>query len=127
MSINKNERQLGEIRRLFGERRERFGRKPFGGWPLSFKRRATLAVTRGIAPSMVATAAGVSEPSIRNWCRELKVKIEAPTELKLINDIPESSGVSESAVVHFQSGLRLEIAVSALTPDLIMTLNGGAP
>ena len=127
MSKNTSERMLGEIQRLFGARREQFGRKPFGGWPLSFKRRATLAVTRGIAPGQVAKAAGVSEPSIRNWCKELKIKIGAPTELKLIDEIPKPSGAREVAVIHFQSGLRVEIAASALTSDLIRTLSGGAP
>ena len=126
MSRDRSERILEEIRQSFGERRERFGRKPFGGYPLSFKRRATAAVARGIAPGLVAKAAGISEPSVRNWCKELKVKIEAPTELRLNDDVSEPPIVRESAVIHFPSGLRIEVPVAALTLEFIEHLNGVA-
>jgi transposase len=90
------------------------------------KKRAVAAVIKGIAPGRVAEAAGVSEPSIRNWCKRLKVKIEAPTELKLIDEKSPSAD-HQTAIIHFQSGLRIEIPVSALTPELVRTFQGVQP
>lgn len=126
---NAEERALDEIRHMFAERRKQFGRKPFGGYPHSFKKCAVAAVARGISPKGVAKAAGVSEPSIRNWCKELKVKIEPPAELKLIEAkgceaSPEAK--SGTAFIQFRSGLRIEIPVSGLSAELIKTLNGVA-
>lgn len=126
MSEEATERILGEIHQIFAERQARFGRKPFGGNPLSLKRRAVAAVIKGIAPGRVAEAAGVSEPSIRNWCKNLKVKIEPPTELKLAETAPVLAA-HQTAMVHFQSGLRIEIPVSALTPELVRTFQGVQP
>jgi transposase-like protein len=123
------ERFLDKIRRMFTERRKQFGRKPFGGYPHSFRNRAVEAVAMGIAPKDVAKAAGVSEPSIRNWCKELNVEIELPTELKVVeaeDSTTPSEAKSVTALIQLRSGLRIEIPISGLSEELIKTLNGVA-
>ena len=127
-TTNAEERALDEIRQMFAERRKQFGRKPFGGYPHSFKNRAVGAVARGISLRDVAKAAGISEPSIRTWCKELKIKIEPPAELKLVEakDCEAAPQGKSTAFIQFRSGLRIEIPVSGLSAELIKTLNGVA-
>jgi hypothetical protein len=128
-TTNAEGRALDEIGQMFAERRKQFGRKPFGGYPHSFKNRTVGAVARGISLRDVAKAAGVSEPSIRTWCKQLKVKIEPPAELKLIEAKgceASPQGKSGTAFIQFRSGLRIEIPVSGLSAELIKTLNGVA-
>ncbi len=126
---NAEKRALDEIRQMFAERRKQFGRKPYGGYPHSFKNRAVGAVARGISPKDAARAAGVSEPSIRTWCKDLKAKVEPPAELKLTEAKgceASPQGKSSTAFIQFRSGLRIEIPVSGLSAELIKTLNGVA-
>jgi hypothetical protein len=94
------------------------------GYPPHLRRLAVAAVNCGHTLTEVATATGVSGPSLGNWRR---ASVCRPTELKLIDDCPEPSSSMEPAVIHFQSGLRIEIPVAALTLDFIKRLNGVAP
>jgi hypothetical protein len=120
---------LEQLRQEFVERQKRFGRKPNGGYPHSMRRRTVSMVMKGVPPEAVAKAVGISAPSIRNWCKELKGKIE-PTELKLVEG--DSADVSlnsretraKEAFIHFPSGLRVEVPLAALTAHFIQILNG---
>ena len=129
MKSTAEERSLDKIRRMFAERRKQFGRKPFGGYPHSFRNRAAEAVAMGIAPKDVAKAAGISEPSIKNWCKEMNVRIEPPTELKVVEttDSPTpTEAKSSTALIQLRSGLRIEIPISGLSEELIKRLEGAA-
>lgn len=113
---------LARVRSAFKRFRDE-GHGRGSGFPLRLKRLAVAAVNAGHTLTEVASAAQVSGPSLGNWRR---ASICRPTELKLIDTCPEPSCTTESAVIHFQSGLRIEIPVAALTLDFITRLNGVA-
>jgi hypothetical protein len=115
--------ELERVRSAFKKFRDA-GNGRGSGYPLDLRRLAVAAVNCGHSLTEVATATQVSGPSLGNWRRS---SICLPTELKVIDDCPEPSSAREHAVIRFQSGLRIEIPVAALTPDFITRLNGVVP
>jgi hypothetical protein len=115
--------ELARVHDAFEEFR-RHGNGRGSGYPLELKRLAVQALDVGHTPSEVATAAQISAPSICNWRRAPSCR--PPKQLKLVEDPVLQIGTKETASVLFQSGLRIEIPVLALTADLIKTLNGVA-
>lgn len=115
--------ELERVRSAFKKFRDE-GNGRGSGYPLHLRRLAVAAVNFGHTLTEVAIATQVSGPSLGNWRR---ASVCRPTELKVIDDSPEPSSAMEPAVIHFQSGLRIEIPVAALTSDLITRLNGVAP
>jgi hypothetical protein len=130
-SESTHDRILDEIREKFALRHKRFSRKSHGGHPESLKKLAVSAVMSGIRYKLVADAAGVSEPSVRNWRKELEANL-VPRELKLTEDVKTEArgpmvGLEAMATIHFQSGLRIEIPLVALTARFINELRGVSP
>jgi hypothetical protein len=115
--------------RFASHRRRQGGRRVHASFAL--KEMVCSAAALGIPAEQLATAAGITSASVRNWLRPMSKKAK-PRELVVLNSeaplLPSASVPSiddgQRAQITFPSGVRLELAVSSLNPSLISMLGG---
>jgi hypothetical protein len=127
---NDPERILRRVTLAFAKHRRRNdGRSSYSK---SLRSLAVSALEAGITPGKVAQAAGVSQQSVGNWLSTGSVAF--PRELKVVDDSSDIANEacaaktpigSSPAVIRLHSGVSIEIPIAALTPSLLVALNGG--
>lgn len=137
-------RKLQAIQQAFARGRQTGELKP-RFCPPRLRALAVAAIRQGCSRRDVIQAAGVSLASITNWLRDeskhrnpvpMDLMSLRPLELKVVKYRPAHESMSAEnaapalpvlASIHFRSGVRMEIPVSAISTGLVTALNGVTP
>ena len=96
-------------------------------YPKRLRKLAVSALARGLKPSEIATAAGLTPKSIHIWSQSA-VKVEAPSELRLVSIRPEtvvktSSQLTSPAKIRIGQNVTIELLSSELSLGLLQSLS----
>jgi hypothetical protein len=110
---------LIRVRKAFSVHRRRNGSRQ--RYSQSLRNLVVSALEKGCSSGQIASAAGISEPSVRNWSnhRPLIAVRELRVEPDKIERVEEGT-----AKIHLKSGVRIEIPMSSLTASLVSALGG---
>ena len=117
-------RLLIELERSFSQFRSKMtGDLP--RYPADLKELAVAAIDSGHSRVAVAKASKVSLISLTDWRKQKSksaIRVDKPRELVVVDESKTCLVLSYSAQIHFPSGIRMEVAVDAMTSSFISKL-----